>query len=154
LNLLEEVGLTGVEDKYPQSLSGGMRQRVALVRTLINEPELLLLDEPFSALDYFTKLKLEDLVSKMLKTYKKTAILVTHDIGEAISMSDRVIVLDRQPGKIHQIFEVPIELRNERPFLCRRHSKYQSIFEKVWGAMNTIEARTAAKESGVGDESK
>ncbi|WLV23844.1 ABC transporter ATP-binding protein [Aciduricibacillus chroicocephali] len=148
MNLLEEVGLTGVEDKYPNSLSGGMRQRAALVRTLINEPEILLLDEPFSALDYFTKLKLEDLVSKILKTYQKTAILVTHDIGEAISMSDRIIVLDRQPGKIHQIFEVPIELRNERPFLCRRHSKYQTIFEKVWGAMNVIEAGTATIESG------
>lgn len=151
-NLLEEVGLAGVEGKYPHSLSGGMRQRAALVRTLINEPEILLLDEPFSALDYFTKLKLEDLVAEILKMYRKTAILVTHDIGEAISMSDRIIVLDRQPGRIHQIFEMPIELRNERPFLCRRHPKYQIVFEKVWGAMNAIESGKEGLESEVGHE--
>jgi len=139
-NLLEEVGLPDVGSKYPHSLSGGMRQRAALVRTLINEPEILLLDEPFSALDYFTKLKLEDLVAKILKMYKKTAILVTHDIGEAISMSDRIIVMDRQPGKIHRIFDMPVELRDERPFMCRRHPKYQIVFDKVWKSMNEIEA--------------
>src|SRR5699024_2487465 len=91
-SLLEEVGLVDVENEYPDSLSGGMRQRVALVRTLITDPEILLLDEPFSALDYLTKLKLEDLVSSLLQSYKKTSILVTHDIAEAISMSDRILL--------------------------------------------------------------
>jgi len=142
LRLLKEVGLPKVADQYPQALSGGMRQRAALVRTLITEPDILLLDEPFSALDYFTKLKLEDLVSDLLKTYNKTALLVTHDIGEAISMSDRIIVLDRQPGRIYQIFEIPVELRNEKPFLCRRHPKYQLVFDKVWNAMNEIETKS------------
>src|SRR5699024_11825834 len=80
LELLKEVGLSDVADAYPDSLSGGMRQRAALVRTLITNPEILLLDEPFSALDYLTKLKLENLVSELLKTYRKTAVLVTHDI--------------------------------------------------------------------------
>src|SRR5690625_6215686 len=84
LALLAEVGLSKVATDYPDSLSGGMRQRAALVRTLITDPEILLLDEPFSALDFLTKLKLEDLVSELLKTYQKTAVLVTHDIGEEI----------------------------------------------------------------------
>ncbi|MFS0674405.1 ABC transporter ATP-binding protein [Ornithinibacillus sp. 179-J 7C1 HS] len=136
VELLNEVGLKNVENQYPSSLSGGMRQRVALVRTLITDPKILLLDEPFSALDFQTKLKLEDLVYKLLHAYHKTAILVTHDIGEAIAMSDRIIVMSANPGKIAKTFEVPIELRNEMPFLVRRHPKYQSIFDKVWEELN------------------
>ncbi len=92
------------KDYYPAQLSGGMRQRVALVRTLATEPELLLLDEPFSALDYQTKLQLEDLVVETLRAKKKTAILVTHDISEAIAMSDRIIVLAPNPGRIRKNF--------------------------------------------------
>ncbi|TQS75256.1 ABC transporter ATP-binding protein [Ornithinibacillus gellani] len=141
--LLEEVGLPNVADLYPHSLSGGMRQRAALVRTLITEPEILLLDEPFSALDYQTKLKLEDLVFKMLRTYHKTAILVTHDIGEAISMSDRIIVMRANPGTIAKIFDVPIEIRNEIPFLVRRHQKYDLLFDKIWNELNQQEAKSA-----------
>lgn len=136
LTLLAEVGLNNVTDAYPSSLSGGMRQRAALVRTLITNPKILLLDEPFSALDYQTRLKLEDLVFQLLKSYHKTAILVTHDIGEAISMSDRIIVMSSNPGSISQIIEVPIELRNEKPFFVRRHPKYQIIFDKVWEELN------------------
>lgn len=146
LHLLEEVGLSSVTDDYPESLSGGMRQRAALVRTLINNPEILLLDEPFSALDFLTKLKLEDLVFKLLKTYQKTAVLVTHDIGEAISMSDRLILMDTHPGTIAKQIDVPIELRNTRPFLVRRHPKYQKIFDKVWAELNKYE--TALDEKG------
>src|SRR5699024_1939865 len=102
LELLAEVGLSEVATDYPDSLSGGMRQRAALVRTLITDPEILLLDEPFSALDFFTKLKLEDLVSELLKTYQKTAVLVTHDIGEAISMSDRIFLMeDRKSTRLN-----------------------------------------------------
>ncbi|MDY0405276.1 ABC transporter ATP-binding protein [Virgibacillus sp. 179-BFC.A HS] len=136
LELLSEVGLKNVEDDYPDSLSGGMRQRVALVRTLVTDPKVLLLDEPFSALDYQTKLNLEDLVHKLLRQYHKTAILVTHDIGEAISMTDRIFVMEANPGRIAKTFEVPIELRDEIPFLVRRHSKYQPLFDKVWAALN------------------
>lgn len=140
LKMLDEVGLSGVADAYPSALSGGMRQRVALVRTLINDPKVVLLDEPFSALDYHTKLKLEDLVSHLIKTYHKTTILVTHDIGEAISMSDRIFIMNANPGSIAKVFEVPIELRNETPFLVRRHPKYQVIFDKIWDAVDKKEA--------------
>lgn len=143
IEMLDEVGLSNVAEAYPSSLSGGMRQRVALVRTLINDPKIVLLDEPFSALDYQTKLRLEDLVSLLIKTYHKTTILVTHDIGEAISMSDRIFILNANPGSVAKVFEVPIELRNETPFLVRRHPKYQVIFDKVWEEMNTEE--TASK---------
>ncbi|WP_368652426.1 ABC transporter ATP-binding protein [Ornithinibacillus sp. 4-3] len=145
LKLLEEVGLTDVAEAYPDSLSGGMRQRASLVRTLITNPEILLLDEPFSALDYLTKLKLENLVSKLLKTYNKTAVLVTHDIGEAISMSDRIILMDSGPGTIANVFEVPIELREETPFLVRRHPKYQGLFDKIWTELNKNEEMSSTK---------
>ncbi|MEK4302191.1 ABC transporter ATP-binding protein [Oceanobacillus sp. FSL W8-0428] len=134
--LLEEVGLENVADKYPSELSGGMRQRAALIRTLITEPEILLLDEPFSALDFQTKLKLEVLVSDLLKAYQKTAILVTHDIGEAISMSDRIILMSSNPGAIAKIYDVPVELRDESPFLARKHPKYGRLFDKIWADLD------------------
>lgn len=145
IELLNEVGLKNVENDYPDSLSGGMRQRVALVRTLITNPKILLLDEPFSSLDYITKLKLEDLVAKLLKEYEKTAILVTHDIGEAISMSDRIFIMKSNPGTIGYVFNVPTELREERPFLVRRHPQYQIIFDKVWAALNKDESHIHSK---------
>ncbi|KHF28742.1 Taurine import ATP-binding protein TauB [Anoxybacillus sp. BCO1] len=100
LALLHQIGLRDVDDRYPYELSGGMRQRAALVRTLATDPKILLLDEPFSALDYQTKLKLEDLVWETLKQYRKTVLLVTHDIGEAIAMSDRIVLFTARPGKI------------------------------------------------------
>ncbi|MFD2043222.1 ABC transporter ATP-binding protein [Ornithinibacillus salinisoli] len=142
IELLHEVGLSNVTNAYPDSLSGGMRQRVALVRTLITDPKVLLLDEPFSALDYQTKLKLEDLVYKLLKNYHKTAILVTHDIGEAISMSDRIFVMNANPGTIAKTFDVPIEVRDEMPFTSRRHPKYQNLFDKVWEELNKNDTTT------------
>lgn len=144
MNLLREVGLANVIHDYPESLSGGMRQRAALVRTLITNPDILLLDEPFSALDYLTKLKLEDLVFELLKAYKKTAILVTHDIGEAISMSDRIFIMKANPGTMNKTFDVPLELRHETPFLVRRHPKYQLLFDKIWDELNKDEQEGGA----------
>ncbi|GAA5417723.1 taurine import ATP-binding protein TauB [Paraliobacillus ryukyuensis] len=138
--LLKDIGLSSVIDAYPSSLSGGMRQRVALARTLITDPSLLLLDEPFSALDFQTKLKLEDLVSALLKQYHKTSILVTHDIGEAIAMSDQIYVMNANPGRIHQQFEVPIELRQLSPFDARKHAKYQHLFDRIWEELNQLES--------------
>lgn len=137
--LLKDVGLPPVEKKYPRELSGGMRQRVALARTLAVDPKILLLDEPFSALDYQSKLRLEDLVSVMLKEYGKTAILVTHDIGEAIAMSDRIYLFSTRPGQIHKTFDVPEELRKMTPFEARSHQSYSELFHTIWKELESIE---------------
>jgi NitT/TauT family transport system ATP-binding protein len=139
LSLLNQIGLTGVEKQLPRQLSGGMRQRVALVRTLATGPKLLMLDEPFSALDYQTKLKLEDLVSQTLDKFGKTAILVTHDIGEAIAMSDRVFLLSPSPGRIYKTFTMPEELRNISPFEARNHEAFSSIFQTIWKELESLE---------------
>ncbi|WP_284036202.1 ABC transporter ATP-binding protein [Neobacillus sp. 114] len=139
LSLLQQMGLSDVEKQLPKQLSGGMRQRVALVRTLATEPKLLMLDEPFSALDYQTKLKLEDLVSQTLDEFGKTAILVTHDIGEAIAMSDRVYLLSSRPGRIHKTFEMPEELKTLSPFNSRNHEAYPSLFQTIWKELESLE---------------
>ena len=132
VGLLAEMGLRDVEGLKPGQLSGGMRQRVALIRTLATDPKLLLLDEPFSALDYVTKLKLEDLVSQTLRQFNKTAILVTHDIGEAIAMSDRIYLLAANPGRLHKVYDIPDELRRMAPFESRNHPQYSSLFQTIW----------------------
>lgn len=139
LQFLKEIGLEKVEKLMPQQLSGGMRQRVALARTMAVNPKLLLLDEPFSALDYQTKLKLEDLVFEILKDYKKTAILVTHDIGEAISMSDRILLFTGRPGRIYKIFEVPEELKELKPFHVRGKDTYNDLFQTIWKELESLE---------------
>ncbi|MCZ8513083.1 ABC transporter ATP-binding protein [Paenibacillus filicis] len=144
--LLSEMGLAGHRDRYPHQLSGGMRQRVALVRTLATEPELLLLDEPFSALDYQTKLQLEDLVASMLKARGKTAILVTHDISEAIAMSDRIIVLRPNPGRIRQELEVPESIRQALPLEAREKEGFHELFRQLWGAFETEEGKGGTDE--------
>jgi NitT/TauT family transport system ATP-binding protein len=130
--LLGEVGLEGAGGRYPHELSGGMRQRVALARTLATEPEVLLLDEPFSALDLHIKLQLEDLVHHLLKRLGKTAILVTHDLAEAAAMSDRVVVLARNPGRISSELVIPDELRKLAPMEARKHARFQPLFEQLW----------------------
>ena len=139
LKLLKEIGLAGVENQFPRQLSGGMRQRAALVRTLAVNPKILLLDEPFSALDFQTKLKLEDLVFETLKNVKKTAVLVTHDIGEAISMSDRILLFAAKPGRLHKIFRVPDELRSIKPFQVRSKPSYSVLFNEIWKELESLE---------------
>lgn len=136
--LLQEMGLPHVGNSYPRELSGGMRQRVALARTLAVNPKILLLDEPFSALDYQSKLKLEDLVVETLKTYNKTAILVTHDIGEAIAMSERIFLFSANPGKLHKVFEIPSALRELSPFEVRQHPAYSEIFQTIWKELESL----------------
>lgn len=140
LQLLKDMGLHDVEKLYPSQLSGGMRQRVALVRTLATDPQILLLDEPFSALDYQTKLKLEDLVFTTLKSFQKTALLVTHDIGEAIAMSDRIFLLRANPGRVAKTFIVPSELRESIPFEARQHPQFSPLFQKIWKELEQLEA--------------
>lgn len=139
LTLLDEMGLKGVEKQYPKELSGGMRQRVALVRTLATEPKLLMLDEPFSALDFQTKLRLEDRIFETLKAFQKTAILVTHDISEAIAMSDRIFLLSARPGKLYKSFIIPNELKTLSPFNARNHQLFQNLFQTIWKELESLE---------------
>ncbi|MRX72391.1 ATP-binding cassette domain-containing protein [Bacillus lacus] len=139
LQLLEEIGLSGVGSLFPRQLSGGMRQRAALVRTLSTDPLVLLLDEPFSALDYQTKLKLEDLVCKTIKDLSKTALLVTHDIGEAIAMSDRIFLFAANPGRLAKTFDIPEELRILEPFEARQHPLFSQLFQTIWKELQLLE---------------
>lgn len=141
LKLLEDMGLKGTENLYPSQLSGGMRQRVALVRTLATDPELLLLDEPFSALDYQTKLQLEDLIAETLHVYGKTAVLVTHDLAEAIAVSDRIFVLDRNPGRIRSSFTVPEQIRKAQPLFAREQAGFNELFRDIWAELEASGAK-------------
>lgn len=139
MELLDDMGLADYADSYPQQLSGGMRQRVALVRTLATEPDILLLDEPFSALDYQTKLQLEDLVSVTLRSRNKTAILVTHDIAEAIAMSDRIVVLQPRPGRIRATIDVPDRIREAIPLKAREEAGFHDLFHRLWGLFEDMD---------------
>ncbi|KXS40275.1 MULTISPECIES: ABC transporter ATP-binding protein [unclassified Candidatus Frackibacter] len=131
--LLADYGLDGFEDYYPTQLSGGMRQRVALARTLVFEPEILLLDEPFSALDYHTKLALEDEVAQILRDEKKTVVLVTHDIAEAIAMSDRVLVFTERPGKVKEEYNIDLTIDGKySTFKAREASEFSNYFNSIW----------------------
>lgn len=130
-SLMKRYGLESFRNKKPFQLSGGMRQRVALIRTLAVDPKILLLDEPFSALDFQTRLGVCDSVSEIIKNEKKTAILVTHDIAEAISMADRIIIMTARPGTIKRILS--IDLTHLGPPLKRRESETaHRLFDEIW----------------------
>lgn len=131
VSLCEKYGLKDFLKKHPSELSGGMRQRVALIRTLALKPSLLLLDEPFSALDYQTRLQLCDHVFEIIKQEKKTAILVTHDLIEAITMSDRIIVLSARPGQIKSIHKTKFD-KSLTPFERRQTDQCKKLFDKIW----------------------
>ena len=137
--LLKQYGLEQSANAKPSELSGGMRQRVALIRTLILEPDLLLLDEPFSALDYQTRLAVGDDIGQIIRKEKRTAILVTHDLAEAISLGDRVIVLTERPGSVKTI--VPIHFPEEKntPLLRRNTSEFNEYFHAIWKELNVHE---------------
>lgn len=132
MDLLERYDLAQFAHYTPGQLSGGMRQRVALIRTLVVQPDLLLLDEPFSALDYQTRLNLSDEIWRILRDQGKTAVLVTHDLSEAIAMSDRVLVMSKRPGTIK--YEHKIQFPGERPspLLARQSPGYQEYFNTIW----------------------
>ncbi|MFD2923290.1 ABC transporter ATP-binding protein [Halobacillus naozhouensis] len=118
LDLLQTVGLEGFENHYPKDLSGGMAQRVAIARSLLNRPEILLLDEPLSALDAFTKMQLQDLLLSIFEKHQTTTLLVTHDIDEALYLCDRVVIMRGQPGRIQS------EISVDKPKPRRRGDVY------------------------------
>ena len=131
INLLETYGLKDFINSYPENLSGGMRQRVALIRTLACKPDILFLDEPFSALDYQSRLAVSDDVYKILKKEKKSAIMVTHDLAEAISMSDKVIVLTGRPSKIKTIYEIKLSDK-KTPIENRKCKEFPEYYDMIW----------------------
>lgn len=137
--LLTQYGLEEFANAKPSELSGGMRQRVALIRTLILEPDLLLLDEPFSALDYQTRLAVGDDIGQIIRRENKTAILVTHDLAEAISLGDQVIVLTKRPASVKTI--VPIQFPEEKntPLLRRNTPEFNEYFHAIWKELNEDE---------------
>lgn len=131
LSLLKIYGLDEFKNMYPSSLSGGMRQRVALIRTLAMKPDILLLDEPMSALDAQSRMAIGDDIYKIIKNENKTVIMVTHDLAEAISMSDKVIVLSKRPAVVKNIYD--IELDNKSTPINNRSSKnFSSYYEMIW----------------------
>ncbi|MGN0480513.1 MAG: ABC transporter ATP-binding protein [Lachnospiraceae bacterium] len=135
-NMLDAYGLSEFKKSRPSQLSGGMRQRAALIRTLALEPDILLLDEPFSALDYQTRLTVSDDIGSIIKSQEKTAILVTHDIAEAISMGDRVIVLSDRPGTINNIIPIKLTIENRTPFSSRSAPEFNDYFNTIWKELN------------------
>ena len=131
LNLLKSYGLYDFKDSYPNNLSGGMRQRVALIRTLATKPDILLLDEPFSALDYQTRLSVSDDVYQIIKNENKSAIMVTHDLAEAISMADKVIVLTKRPGTIKTVYDINLTDKST-PIKNRRAKEFSYYYDLIW----------------------
>lgn len=134
--LLEQYGLGEFKDAKPSELSGGMRQRVALIRTLILEPDLLLLDEPFSALDYQTRLNVADDIGQIIRKEKRSAILVTHDLSEAISLGDKVIVLTKRPASIKKVIPLTFSPENDTPLKRRNTPEFKHYFNLVWKELN------------------
>ncbi len=130
--LLEEYGLDKFRDKRPSELSGGMKQRAALIRTLALEPQLLLLDEPFSALDYQTRLMVSADICRLIREAGKTMIIITHDLAEAISLADRVIVLSGRPAVVKKEMPIRLTLKDDTPLAARNAPEFQQLFNRLW----------------------
>ena len=137
--LLKKYDLYDFKDKYPNELSGGMRQRVSLIRTLSTRPKILLLDEAFSALDYQTRIMVTNDIYDILRKENITVLMVTHDISEAISMSDRVIVLTKRPGTIRDIHEIKFDIPNRTPLNCRERPEFSKYFNTLWKELGVNE---------------
>jgi NitT/TauT family transport system ATP-binding protein len=136
LELLKTYGLYEFKNKYPNQLSGGMRQRVALIRTLVTKPQILLLDEAFSALDYQTRLVVNEDIYSIIKKENKTAILVTHDISESISMSDRVVLLSSRPGTLKNIYNIHLSCADRTPLSAREAPEFRNYFQEIWKGLD------------------
>lgn len=130
-DLLIKYGLGEFLEKYPYQLSGGMRQRVSLIRTLALKPDILMLDEPFSALDYVSRLSVSEDVASIIKSEKKTVIMITHDVAEAVSLANRVIVLSKRPGKVKNIYDIKLSERST-PLKNRQAKEFSMYYDILW----------------------
>ena len=130
--LLTQYRLDGFARKLPNQLSGGMRQRCALIRTLATSPDVLLLDEPFSALDYQTRLTVSADIAAMIRKAEKSVILITHDLAEAISLADRVLILSARPARVKAEFPIHLTAADHSPLAARRAPEYGQLFNQIW----------------------
>jgi len=142
--MIHRAGLAGFENAFPITLSGGMRQRVSLMRTLIMRPEILLMDEPFGALDTHTKLEMHKFLLEIWDEEKQTVLFVTHDLGEALTLSDRIIVLSARPGRVKEIFDVPFA-RPRDAVTLRETEEYSELFSRIWHSLGEEFRKTSAE---------
>lgn len=133
--LIQAYGLAGFEDKYPSSLSGGMRQRVAFMRTLACNPNVVLLDEPFSALDSQTRLLLQRDVQRIIRERNCSVVLITHDVSEAIAMADRIVVVTSRPGRVLAVHDVPMLPHERHPLAVRKNPLFTELYDTIWAQL-------------------
>ena len=148
--LLATYGLQNFAKAKPSELSGGMRQRAALIRTLVLDPDLLLLDEPFSALDYQTRLSVCDDISSIIRSRKKTAILITHDLSEAVSTADRILVLTNRPGTIKGELVIRFPNHEMSPLKRRNYPEFSSYFNELWKILGNGNGDDTSTVDGAG----
>lgn len=141
IELLQKYGLGEFSNYYPNQLSGGMRQKAALIRTLALKPKILLLDEPFSALDYQTRIIISEEVKDIIRNEKKTAVLVSHDISEAVSLSDRIVIFSERPCKVKKILDIDFASQNLSVHEKRKHEKFNEYFDIIWGELSDEKAK-------------
>ena len=139
--LLDQLGLHGFADNYPATLSGGMRQRVALARTLINDPDVLLLDEPFAALDFQTKLLIEGDTVALVRRSQKSVLLITHDIEEAVSVADRVLVLTGRPTRVKAAYKIALQSEPGDMIAAREAAGFGEYVRQIWADLDVLHTR-------------
>jgi NitT/TauT family transport system ATP-binding protein len=136
--MLDQLGLHGFADHYPSTLSGGMRQRVALARTLVNEPSVLLLDEPFASLDFQNKLLIENDTAKLVRQGGRSLLLITHDIEEAVSLADRVIVLSKRPTRVKAVYEIELGIDRTDMMASRDSRDFSKYVRRIWADLDVV----------------
>jgi NitT/TauT family transport system ATP-binding protein len=136
--MLDQLGLHGFADHYPSTLSGGMRQRVALARTLVNEPDVLLLDEPFASLDFQNKLLIENDTAKLVRRGGRSLLLITHDIEEAVSLADRVIVLSKRPTKVKAVYDIALGAERTDMMAARDSRDFSTYVRRIWADLDVV----------------
>jgi len=136
--MLDQLGLHGFADHYPSTLSGGMRQRVALARTLVNEPAVLLLDEPFASLDFQNKLLIESDTAKLVRKGGRSLLLITHDIEEAVSLADQVIVLSKRPSQVKAVYNIALGIERTDMMAARDSRDFSKYVRQIWADLDVV----------------